>query len=104
MDKGLHIEETAIPILMILVSKFSMENSPGPHVFRFLILPQGGPPWPLEVGKFGKFSVTIMLTQKARDLLNILRTGGHCRILRGIMDFFYYTTIKQTSLDVKKLP
>ena len=52
MDKGLHIEETAGPILMILVSKFSMENSPGPHVFRFLILPQGGPPWPLEVGKF----------------------------------------------------
>ena len=52
MDKGLHIEETAGPILMILVSKFSMENSPGPHVFRFLILPHGDPPWPLEVGKF----------------------------------------------------
>ena len=52
MDKGLRIEETAGPILMILVPEFSMENSPGPHVFRFLILPQGGPPQPLEVGKF----------------------------------------------------
>ena len=30
-------EETAGPILKILVSEFSMENSPGPHVFRFFI-------------------------------------------------------------------
>ena len=29
-----------------------------------------------------------MLTRKARDLLNILRTGGHCSILSGIMQFF----------------
>ena len=30
-------EETAGPILKILVSEFSMENSPGQHVFRFFI-------------------------------------------------------------------
>ena len=49
MDKGLHIEKTALPILKILVSEFSMENSPGLHVFRFFIWAQGDPPQPLEV-------------------------------------------------------
>ena len=52
MDYSSRFEETAGPILKILVSEFSMENSPGPHVFRFSILPQGGPSWPLEVEKF----------------------------------------------------
>ena len=52
MDYSSRFEETAGPILKILVSEFSMENCSGPHVFRFFIKPQGGPPWPLEVGKF----------------------------------------------------
>ena len=30
-------EETAGQILKLLVSKFSLENSPGPHVLRFFI-------------------------------------------------------------------
>ena len=37
MDLKQRFEETAGPILKILVSEFSMENSPGPHVFRFFI-------------------------------------------------------------------
>ena len=52
MDMLERSEETAGPILKILVSEFSMENSPGPHVFRFFIQPKGGPPWPLKVWKF----------------------------------------------------
>ena len=45
-----------------------------------------------------------MLTLKARDLLNIRRTRWHCSLLRGEMQFFYYTTIKQTFVDIKKVP
>ena len=52
MDYSSRFEETAGPILKILVSEFRMENSPGQHVFRFFIYPQGAPPRPLEVGKF----------------------------------------------------
>ena len=52
MDMLERSEETAGPILKILVSEFSMENSPGPHVFRFFISLKGGPPQPLEVEKF----------------------------------------------------
>ena len=37
MDMLDRSEEAAGQILKILVSEFSMENSPGPHVFRFLI-------------------------------------------------------------------
>ena len=52
MDYKQRSEETAGPILKILVSEFRMENFPGPHVFRFFIKPQGAPTRPLEVGKF----------------------------------------------------
>ena len=37
MDLSDRSEETAAPILKILVSEFSLENSPGAHVFRFFI-------------------------------------------------------------------
>ena len=72
MDNKQLSEEMAGPILMILVSKFSMENSPGPHVFKFLIFPQRGPPRPLEVGKLeGSFQsqcpkVRYQLAEKNR--------------------------------------
>ena len=47
--------------------------------------------------------MAIMLTRKAQDLLTILRTRGHCSLLRGEMQFFYYTSIKQTLVDFKKV-
>ena len=49
-------------------------------------------------------TVLIILTRKAQDLLNIRRTRWHCSLLRGEMQFFYYTTIKQTFVDIKKVP
>ena len=54
MDHLEHCEETAGPILKILMSQFSFENSPGPHVVTldFSYCPRGAHPGPIEEGKF----------------------------------------------------
>ena len=50
------------------------------------------------------WAMFIMLTQKARDIKISSALEGTAGFWEEWCNFFYYTTIKQTSLDVKKLP